>query len=164
MNRKTLLSAAFATALMGFGAVAQAQSVTVRIGPPAPRHEIVPVARAGQVWVRGHYQWRGNQYAWVPGHFVVARAGYVYRDPQWVQRGGAWVMVGNNWERRPMGDRDRDGIANRYDRDRDGDGIRNSRDNRPNQPNLRAMGAAGDNDRDGVINSRDQFPNDARRR
>jgi hypothetical protein len=32
------------------------------------------------------------------------------------------------------GDRDRDGVANRYDRDRDGDGVRNGRDPRPNNP------------------------------
>jgi hypothetical protein len=43
--------------------------------------------------------------------------------------------VGNNWERGPRGDKDGDGIANRYDRDRDGDGIRNSRDARQYNPN-----------------------------
>jgi hypothetical protein len=32
------------------------------------------------------------------------------------------------------GDRDRDGMPNRADHDRDGDGVRNSRDNRPNDP------------------------------
>ena len=31
-------------------------------------------------------------------------------------------------------DRDRDGVANRYDRDRDGDGVRNNRDHFPNNP------------------------------
>ena len=158
MNRKTLLAAAFATALTGFGAAAQAQSLTVRIAPPAPRHEVVPVARAGHVWVRGHYQWRGNQYAWVPGHFVRARAGYVFREPQWVQRNGAWVLVGNTWERGGRGDRDHDGIANRYDRDRDGDGIANRNDPRPG-----VYAANGDRDSDGVHNSRDRFPTDPRR-
>ena len=159
MNRKTLLSAAFATALMGFGAAAQAQSLTVRIAPPAPRHEVVPVARAGHVWVRGHYQWRGNQYAWVPGHFVRARAGYVYREPHWVQRAnGTWFMVGNTWERGGRRDIDHDGIANRNDRDRDGDGIANRKDPRPG-----VYAANGDRDSDGVHNSRDRFPTDPRR-
>jgi hypothetical protein len=164
MNRKTLLSAAFATALMGFGAVAQAQSISIRIAPPAPRHEVVPVARAGHVWVRGHYELRGNQYAWVPGHFVRARAGYVYRDPQWVQRAdGTWFMVGNTWERGSYGDRD-------------GDGRRNARDAHPNIPE-RDLKAWGDMDRDGianrndrdidgdrVANSRDRYPYHAGRR
>ncbi|CAN7277341.1 hypothetical protein LJR290_001357 [Variovorax sp. LjRoot290] len=32
------------------------------------------------------------------------------------------------------GDRDRDGIPNRYDRDRDGDGVPNRYDSRPGNP------------------------------
>ena len=32
------------------------------------------------------------------------------------------------------GDRDRDGVPNRYDRDRDGDGVPNRYDRRPNNP------------------------------
>jgi hypothetical protein len=158
MHRKTLLSAAFAAALMGFGAAAQAQSVTVRIAPPAPRHDVVPVARAGHVWVRGHWQWRGNQYAWVPGHFVTARAGYVYQEPRWVQRAnGTWVFIGNTWAR-GYRDTDRDGIANRHDRDRDGDGIANRQDPRPG-----VYAANGDRDSDGVHNARDRYPTDPRR-
>ena len=31
-------------------------------------------------------------------------------------------------------DRDRDGVANRYDRDRDNDGVPNRHDRRPNDP------------------------------
>ena len=31
-------------------------------------------------------------------------------------------------------DRDRDGVANRWDRDRDGDGVRNRYDRRPDNP------------------------------
>ena len=33
------------------------------------------------------------------------------------------------------GDRDRDGVPNRYDRDRDNDGVPNRNDRRPNNPN-----------------------------
>ena len=36
---------------------------------------------------------------------------------------------------RGRGDRDRDGVTNRYDRDRDGDGVPNRYDSRPNNPN-----------------------------
>jgi hypothetical protein len=39
------------------------------------------------------------------------------------------------WERGPNGDRDHDGIDNRYDRDRDGDGVANRFDDHPNNPN-----------------------------
>ena len=35
---------------------------------------------------------------------------------------------------RGWGDRDRDGVPNRYDRDRDGDGVPNYYDRRPNNP------------------------------
>ncbi|MEJ8812626.1 hypothetical protein WKW77_16190 [Variovorax ureilyticus] len=39
------------------------------------------------------------------------------------------------WEyRRRWGDRDHDGIPNRYDRDRDGDGVPNRYDRRPDNP------------------------------
>jgi hypothetical protein len=34
-----------------------------------------------------------------------------------------------------QGDRDRDGVPNRYDRDRDNDGVPNRHDSRPNNPN-----------------------------
>ena len=36
---------------------------------------------------------------------------------------------------RGYGDRDRDGVPNRYDRDRDNDGVPNRYDRRPNNPN-----------------------------
>ena len=149
MRNKTLLGAALAAALMGFGAAAQAQyTAIVSVAPPAPRHEVIPAPRAGWVWAPGHYEWRGGEYAWVEGHWMRERVGYEYREPRWVQRGdGSWVLVGNNWERRmaerearrearnnPYGDYDGDGIANRYDRDIDGDGVPNRRDAFPYNP------------------------------
>jgi Prokaryotic membrane lipoprotein lipid attachment site len=48
---------------------------------------------------------------------------------------GCAVSYDNGPYRSGNGDRDRDGIANRYDRDRDGDGVRNRNDARPNNPN-----------------------------
>jgi hypothetical protein len=157
MRNKTVLGAALAGALLSFGMAAQAYTAIV-VAPPAPRHEVVPTARAGMVWAPGHYEWRGGEYAWVGGHWLRDRPGYEYREPRWVQRGnGEWILVGNNWERRgpygdrdgdgianrydtnnrrfgPRGDMDRDGIQNRYDKDRDGDGIRNARDRHPDNP------------------------------
>ena len=153
MRNKTLLGAALAAALMGFGAAAQAQyNAVVSVAPPAPRHEAMPGPRAGWVWAPGHYEYRGNEYSWVEGHWMRERPGYEYREARWVQRGdGSWVLVGNNWEQRmaqrearreerrearmaPNGDFDRDGIANQYDRDIDGDGVRNGRDRSPYNP------------------------------
>jgi hypothetical protein len=149
MHTKTLLGAAFAAALMGFGAVAQAQySAVVSVAPPAPRHEVVPAPRAGWIWAPGYYEHRGDQYVWVEGHWMRERVGYEYREPRWVQRAdGSWYLVGNNWERRqaerearhyarnhPEADFDRDGIANGRDRDIDGDGVPNRRDRYPYNP------------------------------
>ena len=47
--------------------------------------------------------------------------------------GGGYYNGYNGYYGRP-GDRDRDGVPNRFDRDRDGDGVRNGRDVRPNNP------------------------------
>lgn len=160
MRNKTILAGAFATALMGLGATAAQAQIYVEVAPPAPRYEAVPAARPGYVWNGGHYEWRGNQYTWVPGQWVAARQGYEWRDARWVQRAnGQWYMVGGNWERGPNGDRDRDGIPNRYDNrndnrmgpygDLDRDGIQNRNDR--------------DRDGDGVRNNRDRFPDNFRR-
>ena len=186
MKRNAILGAVFAASLLGFGAAANAQyTAIVAVAPPAPQYEVVPAPRAGLVWDAGHWEFRGNQYVWVPGRWIQARSGYDWQERRWVQRAnGEWVLVGGNWQARgPNGDRDRDGIANRYDRDRDGDGIRNRDDDRPNRNDTRRMGNRGDRfspggdydrdgianrhdrdiDGDGVRNSRDSHPYDHRR-
>ncbi len=53
--------------------------------PPAPRYEVVPVARPGYVWVRGHWQWSNGRYYWMRGRWIVQRQGYAYRPGRWVQ-------------------------------------------------------------------------------
>jgi hypothetical protein len=125
----TVLAGSLA-AMMPLGASAQ-YSAVIQIAPPPPIHEVVPGPRQGYVWAPGHHEWRGDRYVWVRGHWMPERYGYEYRAPHWVQRGnGEWYMVGGNWERhhgyrdrddrygesRPNGDRDRDGVINRYDR------------------------------------------------
>jgi hypothetical protein len=168
MLKKTILGAVIAVgALAG---VAQAQ-VVVRVAPPAPVYEVTPAARPGYVWAPGHHEWRNNQYVWVPGTWYRDRPGYTFEEPRWVQRNGGWVLAGNDWRRGPHGDRDGDGIANRYDRDRDGDGIPNRFDNNRNRfgPNgdLDRDGVANRHDRDrdgdGIRNARDRHPDDRRR-
>ncbi|QJW84334.1 BcpO-related WXXGXW repeat protein [Ramlibacter terrae] len=171
MNNKTILGGIIAASLLGFGAAANAQyTAIVSVAPPAPQYEVVPAPRRGYVWAPGHYEWRGNQHVWVQGHWLTARNGYDYREPRWVQRGnGQWVLVGNTWERRgPNGDRDGDGIANRYDRDRNGDGYAdNRRGGRGPNGDIDRDGVSNRNDRDrdgdGVPNHRDQFPDNRNR-
>ncbi len=162
-----LATAASLTALAP--AHAQSQITIIREAPPAPMQEAAPPARPGYVWAPGHHEWRGNQYVWVQGQWLQERPGYAYQGHRWVQRNGQWQLVGGNWERRgPNGDRDRDGVANRYDRDRDGDGIPNRMDNRPNRAYHpddyasdrrgynRIFGPNGDIDRDGIANRDDR--------
>lgn len=78
--------------------------------PPPPRREAMPRPRRGQVWVAGHWEWRGRHHVWAPGYWVKARPGHHYRQPQWQQNNGQWQMRGGGW------DRDGDGVPNRYDR------------------------------------------------
>lgn len=130
--------------------------------PPPPRMVERPGMRRGQVWVEGHWEWRGSRYRWTDGYWMKARQGYEYRQPHWVQRGSDWQFERGGWHqgRGPgMRDRDHDGIPNRYDRndrrrgqgmrDQDGDGLRNDRDL--------------DRDGDGVPNRRDRHPDNPRK-
>jgi hypothetical protein len=57
-------------------------------------------------------------------------------DGRWVMRPGGWYRERYAYyePRRGGGDRDRDGVPNRYDRDRDNDGVPNRYDDRPNNP------------------------------
>jgi hypothetical protein len=141
MNSKTFSKTLVATlaAAAGFAGVIPAANaqVVVRVAPPAPVYEVQPAARPGYVWAAGHHEWRGNRYVWVPGHWVAARHGFNYEQARGIQRpDGRWVYAAASWQPggRGHGDRDRDGVANRYDQDRDGDGVANRHDRHPNNP------------------------------
>ena len=121
--------------------------VSINIGPPPLRVERTPPPRRGYVWVPGYWDWRGQRHVWVGGTWVRERPGYYYDRPHWVSQNGRWVLQRGGWAR---GDRDRDGIPNRYDRDRDNDGVSNRRDR--------------DRDGDGVPNRWDQRPDNPNRR
>lgn len=78
-------------AVGGDWVVMEAQSA-----PPAYREERW-APRAGFIWVKGHYEWRGGEWAWIPGHYERERAGYRYVEPRYEQRNGAWVTIGGTW-------------------------------------------------------------------
>lgn len=96
--RKQLLTAAFAALLATSVAGAQ---VFVRIGPPAPRHEVIPRApHRGWVWEPGYHRWDGHAYVWVPGRYAAPP----YAGARWVPghwrngpRGYFWVE--GHWAR-----------------------------------------------------------------
>ena len=122
-NRKILL-AALATASVGVLPLPAAADVGfyVDVAPPAPRYEVVPAPRAGYVWVPGFWDWRGNHHVWARGHWERERSGYHWHPNRWEQREGRWALEKGRWDRERYvenhggGDRDHDGVPNRYDR------------------------------------------------
>ena len=165
MQRTPFISAAAAAVLalvtLAPTHAAEQATVIIRSGPtleyrnlpppPPPRIAHRPNMRRGHVWVDGHWEWRGTRYRWVDGYWLQARRGYAYQQPQWVQRNGQWTYIRGDWRRGDAyrsgspRDRDRDGIADRYDRHLGNDGLRNDRDG------------------DGVPNRNDRYPNNPRR-
>ena len=65
--------------------------------PPALREERWE-ARHGFLYIRGRWDWRGDQWAWTPGHYERERVGHVWREPRWESQGGVYVQVGGTWE------------------------------------------------------------------
>ena len=111
-----VLLAAGTLGAMSMPTVSEASSsVSLRIGPPPVRYEIVPDPRRGYVWVPGYWRWRGHHHVWVVGCWVRERRGYVYYPHRWEQRGERWYLHGGRW-------------------DRDGDGIPDRRKRHPNNP------------------------------
>ncbi|AIP62691.2 YXWGXW repeat-containing protein [Burkholderia thailandensis] len=65
--------------------------------PPPVRYEVVPEARAGYVWDRGHWRWEHGRYVWIAGHWEVERVGMHWAPGHWSQRGPGWVWVRGHW-------------------------------------------------------------------
>ena len=115
MISKKLLSAAIlaaASATFSVAAVAVPVSVDINVAPPPPRYEVVPAARPGYLWTPGYWDYRRGRHYWVGGTWVRERRGYVYAQPAWEQRGGVWHFNRGGWGH---GDRDHDGVPNRFD-------------------------------------------------
>jgi len=77
--------------------------VYVRIAPPAPRYEAVPVLAPGYVWVPGHWGWNGHRYYWVNGHRVHAAHGAHWVPHRWVEDRGRWRLESGHWDHRHHG-------------------------------------------------------------
>jgi len=115
----------------------------VAVPPPPPRYERIPAPRPGFIWSPGYWEWRGGRHEWITGYWVAERPGFAYREPRWVEHDGRWIREEAHWDRHGgghehwehgRGDRDHDGIPNRYDHDRDGDGVPNRYDRHPDNP------------------------------
>jgi len=113
-------------------------SIGVAIGAPPPaRYYAMPAAPGpGYMWIDGFWYPRGGRYFWRSGYWALPP----YAGGYWVApRYSGGRYYNGYWGR---GDRDRDGIRNRYDsydnryrggRDRDRDGIPNRRDGYDNR-------------------------------
>ena len=106
-RRRTIIAVLWGVCLLTSATFSQAQSaldwsVTISSGMPPPpvlRHEPVPVARPGQIWAQGYWDWNGAGYVWIPGHWVVARAGYTYVQPAWREGSHGWDLRRGGWHR-----------------------------------------------------------------
>jgi hypothetical protein len=145
IKRKLMLGALAVTSIAMMPLTAPAAvDVYVDIAPPAPRYEVVPPPRAGYVWQPGYWEFAGDRHYWRKGYWVRERPGYYWHPSRWENEHGRWVLRPGGWYREryayydhrrgAYGDRDRDGVPNRYDRDRDNDGVPNRFDDRPNNP------------------------------
>ena len=119
-SRTTLLGLAAALALACTPAFAQPVERDHRVHPrdhrvpPPPPHPVAPVgmmptsappppqaehpaARAGFVWIGGHWDWKAGKWAWLPGHWERERAGRRWQEGRWEQRGSNWAWVDGQW-------------------------------------------------------------------
>jgi hypothetical protein len=119
-KRKLLVGALLAASIGIIPATASADvGIILDIAPPAPRYEVVPAPRPGYVWAPGFWDWRGARHVWVRGHWERERRGYHWNPSRWEQHNGRWVLNRGDWDRGEhyaRGDRDHDGVSNRFDR------------------------------------------------
>lgn len=97
--RKTMLALCIATGSLAAGTAPALADVYVRIAPPAPRYEAVPVLAPGWAWDPGYWNWTGHHYVWVKGHRVHARHGHHWQGNHWVEDHGRWQMHHGHWVR-----------------------------------------------------------------
>ncbi|KVU57614.1 YXWGXW repeat-containing protein [Burkholderia cepacia] len=88
------------------GRVVVAEPVAVRTeevvivapnAPPPVRYEVVPAARVGYVWDRGHWHWEHGRYVWIGGHWEAERVGMQWVPGHWDQRGPNWFWTRGHW-------------------------------------------------------------------
>ena len=73
--------------------------VSVRIAPPAPRHESV-VVRPGYEWAPGYWRWSGRRYVWANGYYVHVRPGQRWHSSHWERHENRWHYREGYWHRR----------------------------------------------------------------
>jgi hypothetical protein len=116
--RKSMLVALCAATMgaVSLPITSSAADIYFGVAPPAPRVEVTPAPRSGYLWVPGYWDVSGHRHVWRKGHWERERHGYRYVEPRWSQNGDRWHLQRGRW-------------------DRDHDGVPNSMDRRPDNPN-----------------------------
>ena len=65
--------------------------------PPSPREE-KQAAKAGYVWVNGHWDWKARKWDWTPGHWEREQANKHWREGRWEQRSGHYEWSEGGWD------------------------------------------------------------------
>jgi hypothetical protein len=73
--------------------------ISIDIGPPPPRAEVVPPPRRGFVWAPGYWAWRGHRHVWVRGRWMHQRRGFHWMPAHWDRDGRHWHFVPGHWQR-----------------------------------------------------------------
>lgn len=91
-----IVGALFLSASLAAGA-----QVVVRIGPPPPPVEVIPVVpHPGWVWQPGFHRWDGFRYVWVPGHYARPPFfGARWIPGHWRPGPGGYVWIPGHWLR-----------------------------------------------------------------
>jgi hypothetical protein len=84
---------------LGAMTLSMALAQPIIIAPPAPRYEVVPAARPGYVWSRGHWNWDGGRWVWGGGRWQPVRYGHRWREGRWERRGPNWRWHEGIWVR-----------------------------------------------------------------
>jgi hypothetical protein len=72
--------------------------VDIDVAPPAPRVEVVPVARPGFIWAPGYWNWEGHRHVWVGGRWEHDHPGHHWVGESWEQRNGKYHFEKGHWD------------------------------------------------------------------
>ncbi len=102
MRTTTTMRAAVALAGLFLGACASNPRLGVAYahrGPPVERVEVISVSPGrDQVWIKGHWAWRGGDYDWISGHWSAPERGYREWIPgRWEHDRHGWFYVEGRW-------------------------------------------------------------------
>lgn len=80
------------------GAAVQEVSYLPAPPPPVQAAPSVPAPNPDDVFVPGHWVWRGDRYAWHPGYWVTYRPGWVWVPASYTWTPAGYVYVEGYWD------------------------------------------------------------------